>query len=192
MHQRIETENLRRKDMENKKSNNLTVCIICGILTVIGIVACVISLAKGGTLLSTIRRLVRLVQCILIAYYAFWGYKKPHGNLLKYLILIFVGSSLLTVYYKAQTGDEWMAVVHATIACLSCYIAGGLQKVKKNIVFMSIVTVIIVGYKIVRVMNGEAVIGDITKLVIWIDICAAYFLRYKEHKLAGLIDAPKN
>jgi len=178
--------------MEKNKSNNLAVCIICGILTAIGIIACILSLAKGGTTLSTIRRIVRLAQCILIAYYAFIGYRKPHGNLLKYLILIFVGSSILTVFYKAQTGDAWMAIVHAIIACISCYIAGGLQKIKKNIILMSVVAAIIVGYKIVRVINGEAVIGDITKLVIWIDICVAYVLRYKEHKLAGLMDGVKD
>ena len=127
-----------------KKSNHLAARIICGILTAFGIVASIISIARGAKGIWIVSDVVCLVVSALIGYYAFNGYKKPHGNLLKYLILIFTVIPLINVYQLVQLGQGWIAVTRAIIIGLLCYTGGRLHKVKQNIFFMSIVTVLII------------------------------------------------
>lgn len=171
-----------------KKSNHLAVRIICGILTTFGIVASIISIVSGANGIWIVSDVVCLVMSALIGYYAFSGYKKPHGNLLKYIILIFTVIPLINIYQLVQLGQDWVAVTRAIIIGLLCYTAGRLHRVKQNIFFMSIITVLMVLGIVIGFMNGHNTIGALTKPIIWINIFVAYVLRYKEHKEAGLID----
>jgi len=174
--------------MEKKKSNNLAVCTICGILTAIGIVLAIISLISMSNGIWMINSVIDFLLLALIAYYAIYGYRKPNGNLLKYIILIFAVPDLISVYSRALVGDAWQAVIRAITIGLLCYIAGRLHRVKQNVILMLVVTAFILIGIIVRIVNLKASIGIATQLIIWIDICVAYFLRYKEHKEAGLMD----
>jgi len=178
--------------MEKKKTNNLAVCIICGILTAFGIVASVVSLVNGSNEHWKINDLIYLALTVLIGYYAAIGYRRPHGNLFKQIILIYVASYLILVYQLAQTGDAWQAVIRAITIGIICYVAGRLHRVKQNFILIGIVTAIIM-YIIVSAFIKQIAKADIlSMLIIWIDICVAYFLRYKEHKEAGLMDKAEN
>ena len=176
--------------MEEKKSNHLAARIICGILTTFGIVACIISLANGAKGIWIVSDVVCLLVSVFVGYYAFSGYKKPHGNILKYLILVFTLIPLINIYQLVQLENAWVAVTRAIIVGLLCYSAGRLHRVKQNIVIMSIVTALMILGVVVGFMNGHNTIGALTKPIIWINIFAAYVLRYKDHKEAGLMDAP--
>lgn len=188
MKTQIPENNWRLKVMEKNKSNNLAVCIICGILTVFGIVACIISLINGGNGIWIFMDIVNIILCLLIGYYAVYAYRRPHGNLLRFIILIYAASYLFPVYSNAKMGRPGGSVCQAIIIGLLCYIAGRLNKWKQNTFLMIIATAIILLRAIVGYVNDGATIGVITHLVVWIDICAAYFLRYKEHKSSGLMD----
>jgi len=174
--------------MEKNKSNHLAVCVICGALTVFGLVASIISLAGGSEGIRLVKDIVNLVLFVLVGYYAVYGYRIPNGNLLKYLILIFAATYIIAVFNEAQMGKQWDAVSHTVMIGLLCFTGGRLHKVKQNIALMSIVAAILLARIIIGFVQGDASIGIVTQLVIWIDICVAYVLRYKEHKLAGLVD----
>jgi len=171
--------------MGNDKSNNLAVSIICGALTIFGIVISFISLLDVKNSITMINDIIDLVLSALIWYYALYGYKKPNGNSLRYIILLFAVPFLISVYSRALHEAAWQAVNRAVTIGLLCYIAGRLDRVKQNIILMSIVTALILSSKIVKLVHGSATISIFSSLIIWVDICVAYFLRYKEHKSAG-------
>jgi len=176
--------------MEKKKSNNLAVCIICSILTSFGLVANIVSWINGVNSFVMFLDMLDIAIVILIVYYAISGYRKPHGNLLKYIILIYTANYVGLIL--AQSGLPWCCVIHAIIIGILCYIAGRLHRVRQNVILMSIVTALNVIWLVPGFVKGVSTIGSVTPLIIWIDICVAYFLRYKEHKLAGLMDKAEN
>jgi len=177
--------------VEKKASNNLAVCIICGILTVVGIMASIVSIVAGGKGIWVVNNVTDIVVSALIVYYAFIGYRKPHGNLLKYIILICTVPQFIAVYQFAQLSSPWQAIIAAIEIGLCFYVAGRLHRVKQNMILMSVVFAIRLAASVVGLVKGTMVIGAITPLILWLDICVAYILRYKEHKEAGLQDAPK-
>ncbi len=174
-----------------KKSNHLAAYIVSGILTAFAIVACIISMASGGKGVWMYSDAANLLVCVLLGYYAFCGFRKPHGNLLRYIILFFAITHILSIYQLAELSSQWQAIISALAFGLCCYIAGRLHKVKQNIILMSIVIVLrLIGMSF-ELAEGIWTIGAITPLIILIDILVAYVLRYKDHKEAGLMDAPK-
>jgi len=176
--------------MEKNKSKNLTACIICGILTVFAIAVSIVSMFKEGNDIRMIDA-VNLIVCALIGYYAFVGYRKPHGNLLKYIILLATVTRFVGIYLLVELGGPWMAVIRAMIPGLSFYVAGRLHKVKQNIILLSIITGLILAGTVIAFIKGVTAVGAVTSLIIWVDIFVAYVLRYKAHREAGLTDAPK-
>jgi len=176
--------------MDKKKSNNTGVCVVCGIITVFAIVANIISLCDGSGGLWILLDVLYIALSVMIFYYAILGYKRPHGNLLKYIILLYAGMRLISVYGYAHIGVAWRAVNNAIMLGLICYMAGRLHRVKQNLIIMIIVAILIVIAVVTGFMEGFVTIGTFTTLIIWIDICVAYVLRFREHHLAGLEDAP--
>jgi len=177
--------------MEKNKSNNLAVCIICGVLTVFGIVASIISLVSGSKGIWMVTDTACIVLAVLAGYYVIFGYKRPHGNILKYTILIYSVVHLIILYTVVLLGETWRAVLNTIIIAVLCYIIGRLHRVKQNIILMGIVTVLMVIVFIIGFVERKSTLGALTLLIIWLDICVAYFLRYKEHKEAGLLDKVK-
>jgi len=180
--------------MKKEKPNNIVVCIICGILTAFGIVASIISSINGSGGIRLFGDISYIVDSALIFYYAFYGYQRPHGNLLKFIILIFAATRLISVFAMAQFGRTLEAVNNAIIIGLLCYMAGRLHRVKQNMIIMIIVAILIVLGIVLVFINTmvPGTMGAFTSLIIWIDICVAYVLRFREHHLAGLEDALKN
>jgi len=176
--------------MEKGKSNNLVISIVCAVLTVFGIVVSVIAMRNGsdGLLVRAAQYVINILLSFLIVFYAVYGYKKPHGNALKYIILLFAIPMLLSVYTYALRGMAGQAVIRAIVIGLICFAAGRLHKFKQVVTIMSIVAALIVVFIITTLVNGSSTIGIFNVLVIWIDIFVAYALRYKGHKEAGLMD----
>lgn len=176
--------------MSNNQSKHLIGCIVCGVLTAIGIVAAIISLFNGVEKPWFYCVHVQLLLLILISYYAFVGYKKPHGNLLKYVMLVFALFNLTYIPCYVSMLDTQATVICAIEIGLICYVSGRLAKVKQNMILMILITVCELVFNGLDIIYGYINIDTIGPLAIWLDICVAYFLRYKEHKEAGLQDAP--
>jgi len=174
-----------------KKTNNLVVSIVCGILTAFGAIVSVISLVNGNGKSVLFFDVFSLALSMMVGYYALWGYKIPHGNLLKYIFLAYAIFVYAAIPITSKEDIVWRVVLQGIVVGSLCYTAGRLDKVKQNVVFLVLITALMTFCVIVDINSGDATIGIATGVVVWIDIFVAYFLRYREHKEAGLTDAPK-
>ena len=92
--------------------------------------------------------IIVFLEYILVAFYALIGYKKPHGNILKYTLFAFV---LLCMYEflmpgrPATSNIEYIANACIGLASvLIAYMSGRLNRVDQNKVIMSVVGVLFV------------------------------------------------
>jgi len=165
--------------------------IIVAILSVLGLAKCILS--EMSPLWS---KIVCVIMYLLIAAYTFIGYKKPHGNMLKYLYLLYACSLLASLASNVIYGTVLYALLTATVILIVGYIAGRLDRIGQNRILMLVVLVIELYIYGVAVMVFKpslfGALGVVSPLIMWIDLCVAYLTRYKLHKLAGLVDEPKN
>ena len=133
------------------------------------------------------------LYCFII-FYGLWGYKIPHGNLLRYEFIVFAIMNILVLLTDLQLG-LFASYLLAAKALLSIYMAGRLDKIKKNIWIMIAVLVLEIDYDLSFVISLK---GSFTSFIsfialfcgiyMWVALCGAYITRYKLHKEAGLTD----
>lgn len=175
-----------------------------GLLQRVGIV--VISLAGiAVSILSIIWRLdnfisiypfivVGIYYC-LVFFYGVYGYKIPHGNLIRYLMLVlavYIISTMAVSIYRWYN-LPWVVLVSGNLAAmLIAYMAGRLNKVKQNIIVANIVTAFLLvnslwQFKIPGVeISVPFYLDRCIPVFMWLTIVFIYFFRYKEHIKAGL------
>ena len=190
----------------SKKMN--TFVLITAVLLLAGIVVTII-FANRAPLVKTI---TLIIGYLLALYYAFWGYKTPHGNLLRYLIisyafLLAIGSEsrLFASARRERPVDvnnaegqlgrgargltAYKGLLTSVALILMSYIAGRLNKYKQNKILIPIVLVILFVRSFVsRTFRLQVVMTDLSYFILWIGIACAYFARYDAHKEAGLLD----
>jgi len=180
--------------MEN--NNNIlkrTVLILDAILIVLGLITSVISIPKTPFIINLI---FFISLYALIAVYAFIGYKKPHGNLLKAVMLIYDFMLITQMLTAAEYKNIEQIIIFSLVMMMIAYIAGRLNRIDQNKILIPVVAILL-GYLYIKIlMNGVYPLYVypiiITPFVIWFVLGCAYFVRYKEHKEAGLMDAPKS
>jgi len=189
--------------MENKsKSKNSgwvkAVFIICIVLSVIGLIATVYVCEKLSADTSyLIAGIATTVIYLGLFFYAIFGYKQPHGNFLKYIILLY-GLAYGVIVGTKLTGI--LAIVGIVAIGMVCYIAGRLNKIKKNAVLIIIVMALVLFVGIYQICVFQKIgvlagIGNVMYILFmlspffcWAGLCAAYVARYNAHKEAGLLD----
>ena len=133
------------------------------------------------------------VMSLLVLLYAFWGYKKPHGNMLKYTFWVYAIYTALqgTVEIASRSGyvlGDLLVLAGLTIA----YISGRLNKIEKNIFILIIVGLFLVARTITNCVIFPAVFGftdlfgRLTPIITFAALGFAYVARFEEHKAAGL------
>ena len=151
------------------------------------------------------KEIINAVLMILILYYMFIGYKKPHGNLLRYL---FIGEAVFATFCFWHVGAvmipdralSWYdACVLASILLLT-YVSGRLNKYNENKVLLgislifsliadiAISTTILVSLPIDSIKELAALLAPFGKDIMILALGISYISRYKEHKEAGLAD----
>lgn len=75
---------------------------------------------------------IQLIICFPIVYYALVGYKKPHGNILKYTMIFFGFSLLLNIHNGLILGVKSIVWICAISMLLIGYISGRLHKFNQN------------------------------------------------------------
>ena len=187
--------------MENKKklgAGTVVGIVVLALLSVGELIINIIFSAKYYPVLALLFELVPYAFLfIAISYYALVGYKKPHGDLLRLVFLVFSISCLCTLVSQvidAETqGDAAFAILMAVAAFLTAYMGGRLDKIRKNYAMLIVVGLALL---VKAVLNYIAYNGadflllawGLSTFVLWIDIAFAYILRYREHKEAGLTD----
>lgn len=140
---------------------------------------------------TRIKNIINLLIIIGTIYYGACGYKTPHGNLLKYLFLAFAFSQVLKIAVTMSTTIQALCVLAASV--LIAYMAGRLDRIKENTNIIIVVTTLLViaGLSVVT-ETGSFLLGKtltaFEPLVIFVSCAAAYQVRYKLHKEAGLKD----
>lgn len=182
--------------------------LVTAVLLVAGMIVTIV-FANRAPLVKTI---TLLIGYLLVMYYAFWGYKTPHGNLLRHLILCYafllaMGSE--SRLFANARGERPVDVTDAdrqarrsargllaykgllTSICLTLmgYVAGRLNKYKQNKIIIPIILVLLFIRSFVSgVSRIQVVMTDLSYFVLWVGIACAYFARYDAHKEAGLLD----
>ncbi len=184
--------------MSNKKTSANVALIIQSILVLALLVMTLFSL-KEETLLSVIN----LVILVFAALYGSFLYKKPHGNMLKYAMLLFSGSIVvssslyLCIVPEMTSGIKALEVTHLIAAFVITYGAGRLDRIGANKYLFSLALLMFAVPSFMVAKNFMAADNPIIYLlkafyntILFLTLCCAYFTRYKEHKEAGLADAP--
>jgi len=176
--------------MEKKKQNPVLLGL-CVILTVFTIVLDICTAISSKDSVATFALIAWTCVSFLVLYYILVGYKKPHGNMLRYLLLIMAAVMVIDTFDFSETA--LYTPLRAATVLLIAYIAGRLGKINQNKILMPIVWVLIIisGCMLRKLQPSTDILKNISfflDTIIWFVTCAAYFVRYKEHKEAGLTD----
>jgi len=180
--------------MENKKTKNALLAIM-GVMIIVGIIA---RLLKIQT--KPISTSLYLLSLVFTALYGFCLYKKPHGNMLKYAMLIFLVTTIIQACNTiALKGTMNHTIVRVIASVAVCYCAGRLNRIDQNKYIMPIIALLYFGestYRIVGDIMDQSVnlassIRHFSYTFNYITLMIAYFVRFEEHREAGIMDAPK-
>jgi len=164
--------------------------ILVAILSILGFIVCIVRFTKG----PIISMITYIVMYIFIFIYAFWGYKKPHGNMLRNLFFVYAVSIAIGLISTVQYGVALYGVLDGICIALIAYVSGRLHKIKENRIIMICVFIILCGGYIHALtsmtLEPLGILVLISPVIMWIDLCTAYFLRFKQHKFAGLMENP--
>lgn len=174
-------------------------CIIT-VLLVAHIISCIFvaSFAAQSPNLSVAVPILGFIVDVVVLYYYFGGYNKPHGNMLRYAFLIF--GTILAVQSAVSVFPGYISVCMTLSGIIAVYISGRLNKIEKNkkacYAGMGLIVLwacLLIGTKSYTSSSGVGIlIGACAGLVLqWIALYIAYTSRFKEHKEAGLLDAPQ-
>ena len=179
--------------MEKKTSKNILL-IIMGVLFLVEIVNLVYDSITRELFAYN---LLSLLEIIGVALYVFWLYKMPHGNMLKYAMLLsalsIVVHSVLAIYQHGDMPVEAFPPILA--ACLLFYVAGRLNRIDQNKYLLPIVALVLLVSCIIEWTQFSTDANILSKcikaprhFISVLILMIAYFVRYKEHKEAGLVD----
>lgn len=186
--------------MKNYKNYDLTlfegICVFIVILFVIaGTINALFDILNQGI---TWRRCLRLGIYVFLCWYSIIGYKKPHGNLLKYLFLAFDCFVLATVAHILEYNTADMpthAVIRVLLYCVVAvivpYMAGRLDRTKENRILGTIVFVCLFITAVLNIIFSQSsgnFLSSMNTTILGLAILTSYMIRYKQHKEAGLQD----
>ena len=197
--------------MENKKKLGSGAIIGIVVLAILSVAALISYIVTSLKLFSGAPSLIDMIPVIIIflatAYYAAYGYKKPHGDLLRFTFLLFSARNfvaiirdILALFELGQTDAAsasftlWGIILRGVSIILIAYISGRLDKVKKNIFPLAIVLASHIANLILWNIAYQDLSGFFAFLyrsssfIFCLDLIAAYVLRYRQHKEAGLTD----
>ena len=172
-------------------------------LLLLGLSANVLALFNGITVpvIGIVLNIAQISICVLAGYYVLKGYDKPHGNLLRIVMLCFaflVGIRAIALFFLPEITNA-MTIFAAIIIA---YMSGRLHKFKTMKYISVIVLLLLISVGITGIVlendtiqsltiNFDVFNSAFTPAFIWLALSGAYFVRYAEHKEAGLIDANK-
>lgn len=151
---------------------------------------------KAGNVIFGLFALLDFAMCALIMLYASFGYKKPHGNMLKGVLFAYSVFLALNGTLNIAADQSYLKGDLAIFAALlAAYVSGRLNKIEKNKIILTIIGLLLfarVGVIMVTVPNPAGVssfLGRLAPVIIHAALSLGYVARYEEHKAAGLADA---
>ena len=186
------------ENYKNLKKSTKIGLIVSAVLMLVVLVAGVIGAVQAfiaGRTTTAIFTVTDVIMGVLVLFYAFVGYKKPHGNLLRYVFFAFaIYLALQATLDIASKSFYIVGDAGVLAALLLSYIAGRLNKIKKNIFILLFVGLLILARVIVNCVTFPGsfgffnVFGCMTSIIIYAALGFAYTARFEAHKAAGLAD----
>lgn len=184
----------RFKDVSKGTFFMIILATVLSLVEFVSMITVMASSKTAGQDAMKISYAVVMVMYLLVLYYVLFGYKKPHGNMLRYLFVAFAAHLAICValsdYYQTFT---ILRFLYLPALIIVSYIAGRLNKITKNSPLMIATTIIFV---IVAIVTSFSVLYLSTadwilcfnELILWFDLVLVYQVRFKLHKEAGLLD----
>ena len=174
-------------EKESIRKNGNTIVLIVMIINFINLLLNLYGLIVRDNKLPF---LLSSINGIIILYYALFAYKKPHGNLLKYVMGIFainVACFALTSY----ADNFYISYCYVLAALLITYICGRLDREEQNLyLFIIVLILFVVGRITASAFEQEQslfiALSRNSEIVEWIAMSVTYHIRYKTHKQAGI------
>ena len=185
---------------KNLKKGTKVGLLTVAILTAIGFVNLIINIftALSDAQPDLIGHMVMDAAMLsLIAFYAFFGYKKPHGNMLRTTLFLFgtfvFVNGVIPISGMEGTREILFRLSAGATTLLIGYISGRLDRIKKNVILMILVGILLLAGQVIifsrlPALHVGEVIGALTPVTMWTALTIAYVARYEEHKAAGLAD----
>ncbi len=179
-----------KKEKNSYEKINKTGLYIPSFLCVAGFIFTLYVIAN---LASANFELVFTAVCyVLILVYVLWNYKVPHGNMMKYLFLIFGYSLIVRSIWSVTYYDFSIltALAYGLAAMFVCFTAGRLDRYEENknlavVIFCIIILAYVFGVISVEDAPRSIAYYTVGALIQWLAIATSYFSRYHEHKEAG-------
>ena len=179
------------KEKLNLNNPQFVVLLIAVALSIYGIVETILHIDAA---VPTSKTMFICLSYLVILYYALFGYKVPHGNSLKYIILFFAFMLLNELSleaggkYPGLPQDSMLLSVMLTGICIIVvsYLSGRLGRFNKSIFLFTTVLVLLLVRVFLMTNYRTIMFANMSDVIIWFDINMAYVLRYKQHKEAGL------
>ncbi|GEM_PF-2632452 len=179
--------------MAEKKKNGI-LSVINILLILLGSASCIVSFFnRDQSPLWILLSAFTLMVFALMVYYLIEDYRRPHGNLFRYVMSgyswLFMAACLMAAkdYYDIA-GLSVIAL--GACAVLSSYVAGRLHKIKSVSIVMGIIAVLMLTDIIFTFADGSksGLVNDFGVISIniqWFAIMTTYYSRYKAHIEAG-------
>ncbi|MBQ4208215.1 MAG: hypothetical protein II621_07925 [Clostridia bacterium] len=176
-----------------QKQKNMLQTIIVALVALAGLAASVFCLVwRLQNAIPAFSYVLIGTYYLCILYYGIAGYKTPHGNTIRYLLLIlafYIAASIIVMIERWEI--SWIIVAASSFAAVSIgYMAGRLQKVKKNIIVVVLATALLAVksfWPVAEQNNNFVFVLDRTlPLLMWATVVLIYFFRFSAHKEAGL------
>ena len=140
-----------------------------------------------------VKDIVCLAVYLLTAFYALIGHKKPHGNLLKYLFIIFALNLVFNVCFGNVAVDT-IGMVNAACICLTAlilvYVSGRLHKIEQNRILLVAAGILLLATTLLPMIKDGFMINGLlhacSSQIMILALGFAYTARFEEHKAAGL------
>ena len=178
----------------NLKTGEMIVLVAIAILNIIWLV-CRFATFTGEFKFKTITPILMLIICVI---YVLYGYKKPHGNHIRYLLLFYAAhmGSLLVANQGSPFVPAYATVAHVATIILATYMAGRLDRYNQNLIISVAITILqivyIYPYINLYIQNNSMTFVNFFRIIgpvsLWLTIAASYIVRFKPHKQAGLED----
>ena len=180
------------KKKSGLKTGQLIALIVIAVLNILWIVCNLILFTAS----YASKICIPIAMFVIAVVYVLYGYKKPHGNHMRYLLLIYVVYEGIVFIRSIPLQPTYLMIVYLAIIVLSTYMAGRLDRYKQNLVISIIVLIlqaVNTSYFVDLAIKNNSLsfatffsfIGSVT---IWLTIAAGYIIRFKPHKEAGLAD----
>ena len=142
-------------------------------------------------------QVIDIIMFAVTVYYVCYSYKKPHGNLMRYLILCFAALQAFQYINTSFSYPTYAYYAFYAGTILKAYMAGRLDHYKQNIyisvaifaceclIRYALFGIYLSDGKHISFISFMNVIGPVT---LWLAIATSYIIRFKPHKEAGFED----